>query len=185
MSWNKSLKTIVNLPDSITHIGTNGFYQNEVLNLDALPKSLEIMGESAFEGCKALSISNVPLGVTAILENTFSGCSSLKMTDFGHSLAGELSGNDNNIETIDCGAFCNAGSGLPDNTIYFHDSLIKINLPTTPARVPPFESYGGATGNTRLSLIVENTILRDSINTRGDKYFGEDYYANHIILTQD
>lgn len=68
--------TKVNIPEGITDIGANAFYDNKNLAEIVLPDSLEIIGGYAFSNTAITSLT-VPENVTEIDEGAFCGCGSL------------------------------------------------------------------------------------------------------------
>ena len=73
-----SAVTSVSMPESITSIDYDAFYECENLESVTLPESLTTLGSDAFYFCKSLKAVKIPSGVTAILGSCFSECSSLE-----------------------------------------------------------------------------------------------------------
>jgi len=65
------------VPESVTAIGENAFYQNYELETVVLPEGVETVGDCAFEDCPALEEINLPESITHIGENAFAGCINL------------------------------------------------------------------------------------------------------------
>ena len=135
--------TIINdieLPDSVTVIGTQAFAGILTLNTFTINQSsnLTTISASAFEGCSNVLEIYIPNTVTAIGANAFINCNALRDVTFG---------TENKIEAIADNTFCNCYAltsiNLP-NTIRtiganaFEDCtcLTEFNLPTT------LESFG-------------------------------------------
>lgn len=113
--------TKINIPDSITHIGSSSFsglinfetielpdsvesighafYNMENLRSVTIPEKQKTIGDYAFWGCKKLEEVIFKGDITKIYDLAFSGCTSLKEIEFPDSL-----------ESIAEGAF--SGSGL-------------------------------------------------------------------------
>lgn len=70
--------TSVNIPDSVTSIGTGAFSECVSLEAVSIPDSVTKIGISAFSGCTSLKSINIPISVTNIAPSVFSGCTSLK-----------------------------------------------------------------------------------------------------------
>ena len=66
----------VQLPDSVTSIGTNAFYNCSSMKNFEIPKNVTSIGGYAFYGCKGLEAIAIPSGVTSIGDYTFQSCSS-------------------------------------------------------------------------------------------------------------
>ena len=73
-----SAVTSVSMPEGITSIDYDAFYECQNLETVALPESLTIFGFRAFESCKLLKTIKIPSGVTAIPGSCFYCCSSLE-----------------------------------------------------------------------------------------------------------
>ena len=70
--------TSITIPDSVTEIGDNAFYECANLTSINIPDKVTYIGKSAFYGCRALSGINIPDGVKKINDQVFQSCSSLK-----------------------------------------------------------------------------------------------------------
>ena len=75
--YNCSALKKVTLPSSLTDIPDKLFYACDVLNDIVIPTSVKTMGRGVFSGCKALERMTIGDGVT-IGNNLFSDCESLK-----------------------------------------------------------------------------------------------------------
>ena len=67
----------INIPNSVTRIGQESFYLCESLESVTIPNSVISIGEYAFEDCSSLTSITIPEGVTSIGDDAFSDCSSL------------------------------------------------------------------------------------------------------------
>ncbi len=74
------------VPDAITTIGWQAFYNNKSLKSIDLPESLSSIGAEAFYGCTALQEVEIPDHVETIESLAFYGCSSLKRAVLPKSL---------------------------------------------------------------------------------------------------
>ena len=66
------------MPDTITNIGTQAFYNCKALTSIVLPDSITSIGSKAFYNCVALTNIVLPEEITTISDETFSYCSNLK-----------------------------------------------------------------------------------------------------------
>ena len=73
--------TTVTLPDKVTSIGDNAFQSCTSLTSIDLPDGLESLGNTAFSGCISLKSIDLPEGVTSIGNRAFSSCKSLTSID--------------------------------------------------------------------------------------------------------
>lgn len=67
-------KTSVTLPDTITSIDENTFYDCGKLESIIIPNGVKSIGESAFEGCRKLKSVTIPESVESIGKNAFFDC---------------------------------------------------------------------------------------------------------------
>ncbi|MGN0962807.1 MAG: leucine-rich repeat protein [Clostridia bacterium] len=98
------------LPETVTYIGENAFYQStdwyeesrSALEEIVLPQSLKTIGEGAFYNCTELKTIEIPSGVTEIGSDAFTGCSSLQTIKLHCG-----------VTALKDGAFGSVNSGLP------------------------------------------------------------------------
>lgn len=67
----------INIPNSVTYIGSDAFSGCTALSSITIPSSVTEFGSGIFSGCTALKSITIPMGVTTIYFNTFSDCTSL------------------------------------------------------------------------------------------------------------
>ncbi len=81
-------KSIVDLkiPEGITYIPLNAFFECEKLETLSLPSSLLIIDEGAFAGCVSLKEVALPSRLEYISSDAFSGCTSLSHVDIPNGL---------------------------------------------------------------------------------------------------
>lgn len=77
-AFKKSRIKYVFIPDSVTEIGTEAFYNCRNLQEVRLPQVLEKMGTSVFAGCSKLKSVHFPNGLSEVPDYTFSRCTSLE-----------------------------------------------------------------------------------------------------------
>ncbi len=68
----------VYIPEGVTEIGGNAFFNCNKLTDVTMPESVEIIGIGAFANCSMLEYITIPAKVTEIGGNAFGGCSMLK-----------------------------------------------------------------------------------------------------------
>ena len=123
--------TSVNLPNTITIIGSRAFQSCQSLTSVVIPNSVTTIADSAFGGCTGLTSVTIPSSVTAIGDHAFSSCFSLTSISLPSS-----------ITTIEASTFFNC-IGLVSFTIpssvtvvgssVFRQctSLASINIPSS------------------------------------------------------
>ena len=72
-----SLKSVADLPASVTQIGERAFLRCTSLASITLPESVTQIGKEAFKGCTSLASITIPESVTQIGKEAFKGCTSL------------------------------------------------------------------------------------------------------------
>ncbi len=80
-----SCKTTI-IPNSVTSIGDNAFWDCTGLTSITIPNSVTSIGENAFWGCTGLTSITIPNSVTSIGWNVFSGCTSLSSITIPNSV---------------------------------------------------------------------------------------------------
>ena len=68
----------VNIPNNVTTIGDNAFWNGTGLKKVTIPNSVTRIGRCAFYNCSGLTSIVIPNSVTSIGNSAFSGCSGLK-----------------------------------------------------------------------------------------------------------
>ena len=106
---NSGIKKVV-LPNSITEIGNDAFWQSSLTQI-TLPKNITKIDRHTFYGCQSLSSITIPDKVTAICDSAFAYCTGLRNVVLPEG-----------IKTIGQMAFLYAGA--------FSEHL-SINLPNT------------------------------------------------------
>lgn len=67
----------VTIPESVTEIEDEAFYERSSLRNVKLPNKLEKIGQNAFYYCISLESIEIPVSVTTMKEGVFLGCKSL------------------------------------------------------------------------------------------------------------
>ena len=110
--------TDITIPNSVISIGKNAFYNCRCLENVVISNSVASIGESAFEGCYSLINISLPNNIKRIEEYTFRDCSALKNVQIPDS-----------VTSINFGAF----SGCC--------SLVNINLPQSISGIADYVFY--------------------------------------------
>lgn len=101
--------TFIDIPSSVTSIGSSAFSGCSSLTSINIPKSVTSIESYAFYDCSALTAINIPSSVTSIGDNAFSNCDALKVAliqpdriEFGGGVFGSNTNvyavSDNNLE---------------------------------------------------------------------------------------
>ena len=104
-AFSSSYLTSIVIPDSVTEIGDEAFYQCSSLTELSLPNHLQSIGTHAFKGCSGLTDIVIPYTVSEIGTGAFEKCTGLKTMTFNgsHTEVDRLLGSSDNIDvTIYC-----------------------------------------------------------------------------------
>ena len=78
--------TSITIPNSVTSIGNNAFYECSGLTSITIPNSVTNIGDGAFSGCSRLTSVTIPNSVTSIGDYAFSKCSALTSVTIPNSV---------------------------------------------------------------------------------------------------
>ena len=78
--------TSINIPNSVTEIGDDAFWGCKALTSVTIPNSVTSIGRSAFRGCIALTSIEIPNSVTSIGKSAFEGCKALTSIEIPNSV---------------------------------------------------------------------------------------------------
>ena len=119
--------TSIDLPDTLTEIGSDAFYGCEQLRQITIPDSVDFIGWAAFQGTAITGIT-IPEGVEHIEPNTFSHCSELKRVDLPNSLQyiGQSAFYSSGIERIN---LPKALDSIDYEAFAYCESLTEVDIP--------------------------------------------------------
>ena len=124
--------TNTTIPDSVTSIGDNTFYECISLTSITIPNSVTSIGDKAFYKCESLASITIPNSVTSIGEYAFYDCESLTSVTIP-----------NNVTSID------------NSTFAYCDSLMSIIIPDS---VTSIGNYAFKDCNSLTNIIIPNSV---------------------------
>lgn len=139
------------LPNTLTTIGENAFYDCSGLTSITIPDSVTSIGNYAFCGCHSLTSVTIPSGVTSIGYNTFGGCRSLTSISIPNSVTSiELS------TFLQCSSLTsitipNSVTSIEYNAFYGCSSLATMTIEAT---MPPTLEYTNAISTATTTIYV-------------------------------
>lgn len=83
---NGTLATDIVIPDNVTRINNNSFYNCDSLTSVTIPDSVTSIGNYAFENCDSLTSIAIPDSVTSIGSLAFTGCDLLETISIGKNV---------------------------------------------------------------------------------------------------
>ena len=132
--YNCDKLTSISIPNTVTAIRDNAFYMCSDLTAIDIPNSVTVIGENAFAGCRSLTAIGIPNSVTTIGKYAFSHCSQLTEMTFPNS-----------VTTIDEGAF------------FFCTGLTSITIPNSVTALE-YRAFTGCSGLTSIQVESGNAV---------------------------
>ncbi len=121
----------IKIPDSVTTIGRNAFFECSSLQSVVIPNVTEI-GEYAFRGCSEMRRCEIGSGITTIRQSVFSNCSSLESVVIPNS-----------VTKIGKYAFFNCSA------------LRSVEIPNSITTIEPYTFYGCSS---LWSVVIPNSV---------------------------
>lgn len=148
----------VELPNSITSIGSSAFSHNKGLTSFTMPNSVTQIGQSAFYGCSGLTSLSLSNSITTIPMNAFDGCSgltSILIPDGVTSIAGMAFNGCTGLTTIDIPNSVTAIGGI--YTFRNCSGLTSIRLSNNITKIGG-QTFWGCTNLT--SITIPNSVTQ-------------------------
>ena len=140
------------IPDSVTSICGNAFYNCQKLKSVEIPDGIIDIGDKAFYGCKKLSNITLPATVVTIGNRAFSGCSSVSVDENNEYYSNDEYGAIFNKDKTKLIAYpCGVGSSyvIPDGVTSIAEgafencfNIISVMIPGSVKTIDGFAFYG-------------------------------------------
>ncbi len=153
--------TSVTIPNSVTSIGDNAFYECKGLTDVTIPDSVTSIGSSAFQSCTGLASVSIPDSVTSIGVYAFDGCTGLTTVLIPSRFTAQI------------GAIGFVGQLATD---LMANGLVEAITQRVIAAVP--NNYGIAT-KTDLDAVISNTVLQVQASPNSYSLYSAQQYADN------
>ena len=117
------------IPNSVTTIGEDAFYNCEDLTDIHISDSVTSIGNSAFSNCKYLTAIHIPDSVTSIGEDAFYNCKSLTSIHIPDSVTSIGDGAFYNCEDLTAIHISNSVTSIGNKAFYDCENLTAIHIP--------------------------------------------------------
>ena len=129
--YDLSSLTSVTIPGSVTSIGSYAFRGCSSLTSITIPNSVTSIGNSAFSGCSGLTSITIPGSVTSIGNSAFSGCSGLTSVAIGNSVTNIGDYAFSNCSSLTSVIIPNSVTSIGNSAFSFCRGLTSITIPNS------------------------------------------------------
>ncbi len=160
--YNCSKLTSVTIPNSVTSIGSYAFYNCSKLTSVTIPNSVTSIGSYAFGGCTGLTSVKIPNSVTSIGDRPFQNCTSLTLVTIGNSVTSigeEAFRGCTGLTSVTIG---NSVTSIGTRAFDGCSSLTSVTIPNSVTSIG-YEAFDGCTGLT--SVTIGNSVTSIGWNT--------------------
>lgn len=121
----------VAIPNIITAIGDNAFYNKTNITGVLLPDGLRSIGSSAFNGCSNLEFVDIPSSVTVVGPSAFANCTGLSSVGIGASTGAVSQGEFYNCKSLTSVAVPEGITAISSGAFSECSNLSSISLPSS------------------------------------------------------
>ena len=130
-----SALTSIEIPSSVTEIGDYAFGGCSALTSVEIPNSIKWINPGVFAGCKAFTSVKIPTSVTWIGGSAFSNCSLLTTVEIPNSVTAIYSGAFYNCSSLTTVEIPNSVTAIYSETFYECSSLTSIVIPNSVTKI--------------------------------------------------
>ena len=161
---NNELITTLNIPSSVTSIGSWAFYNAKNITSLTLPSTLTSIGSSAFSGCSGIASVTLPSSLTSIGSSAFSGCSG-SLTVNCNIPDGNYNSFTFNGSSFSSVTFGNNVTSIGNYAFNNRSSIKSITLPYTFAASVGTNAFSGCSGITTVNVKISDISCISSNRT--------------------
>ena len=145
------------IPESVTSIGYDAFYECRSLTAITIPESVTSIGEWAFGGCSSLTAINIPENsrLTSIENATFCYCSSLTTITIPESVTSIGVAAFNDCSSLTSITIPEGVTNIGDQAFFGCSGLTSINIPE---KVTSIGEWAFSDCDNLTSVTVKNTV---------------------------
>ena len=155
MFYENSYLTSIDIPNSVTSIGSQAFHECESLTSITIPNSVTTIGDNAFSWCSSLTSIDIPNSVTSIGSQAFYECESLTSITIPNSVTsiGRMAFSwCSSLTSID---IPNSVTSISDDLFRFCESLTSITIPNSVTKIG---EYAFQSCSSLTSIDIPNSV---------------------------
>ena len=163
--YNCSGLTTVTIGNSVTSIGDGAFSGCSGLTTVTIGNSVTSIGNYAFSGCSGLTSVTIPNSVTGIGNYAFSGCSGLTSVTIGNSVTSIGNSAFSNCSGLTSVTIPNSVTSIRDEAFYGCSGLTSVTIPNSVTSIASY-AFAGCSG------LMEITSMSSVAPVLGSNAFG-------------
>ena len=169
--YNCTNLTSITIPNTVTSIGNSAFYNCKALTSVTIGNSVTSIGSNAFYNCKGLTSVTIPDSVTSIGEYAFYGCNSLTSITIPNTVTSIGNSAFNGCNSLTSITIPNTMTSIGNYVFRECTSLTSVTIPNTVTSIGEYAFYG-CTGLTSLTI-------PDSVTSIGSNAFNDVRNVNY------
>jgi len=151
------------IPDSVTSIGDEAFFDCSSLQSVTIPDSVTSIGNCAFKWCSSLQSVTIPNSVTSIGDSAFYGCSSLQSVTIPDSVTSIGDRAFYDCSSLQSVTIPDSVTSIGDSAFYGCSSLQSVTIPNSVTSIGDSAFCGCKS--------LQSVTIPDSVTSIGDEAF--------------